>query len=259
MKMYNTEEAAKFLGLMPQTIQAYACSGCLQAQKIHGAWQFEATHLEQYDKNHVRKIGSGKKKLSSDEWARRFDERYGEGAYERLLKDFQIPCIDYQETADKHGVEREAVRKWHDRILPEGAKTGHERRHVCAIGRWKKELFENELFSAFYRDARKFFQPEDIETILTSGSFRTRAVKLKGKIVALRRGTEVPSLDSHRKTYHLRVPQEQADYAYYLLRKGFLFVPRNEMPQTMATFVDNKTWKYYRFRDNFDAIFAEKS
>src|SRR5580658_3671761 len=118
-------------------------------------------------------------------WLAMFEDRHGRGAYERLIAELRQPCVTFAAIAKRLGVTRERVRQWQMRLLP-NAPRGHERQRLCAIARRKRRVLEDPRFRAFYRHAKSFVERGRIELINASHGYRTRAVRIDRRVVALR-------------------------------------------------------------------------
>jgi hypothetical protein len=91
-------------------------------------------------------------------WLAIFEERYGTGAYGRLIALFGQPCVTFASIADQFGVTRERVRQWHLVLMP-GAPRGHERQRLCGLYQQKRRLLAEPLFRSFYQHARPHLEP----------------------------------------------------------------------------------------------------
>jgi len=142
-----------------------------------------------------------------------FDDRYGEGAFDRLLKLLGQPCLSFAAIGDQFGVTRERVRQWQQEWFPD-TPTGLQRRRLCASYREKRRLLLDPLFREFHRHARCSFGAERIHPVRSRRGYRTREVRIDDVVIALRDAT-APSL-----RYRGR-----ADFIYFRLPGGeFLFV-----------------------------------
>jgi hypothetical protein len=187
-------------------------------------------------------------------WIDLFDDRYGVGAFARLLTLLNTPCTSFAEIAAGYGVSRERVRQWHLQLLP-GAPRGHQRRRLCIREHQRRELLTDPLFRTFYRHARARFQPGELVLIPTRTGYRRRAVRLAGRLVAIKsaRSTRAVRVDG-AATYVLSSPGRSADYIYYQLSAdAYLFLPGELLPASSTTFIDNEQSKYARFRNSFIA------
>jgi len=187
-------------------------------------------------------------------WIDLFDDRYGVGAFSRLLTLLNTPCTSFAEIAAGYGVSRERVRQWHLQLLP-GAPRGHQRRRLCVREQQKRELLTDPLFRTFYRHARARFQPGELGLIPSSTGYRRRTVRLAGRLVAIKsaRSTRAVRVDG-AATYVLPPHSRNADYVYYQLSAdAYLFLPGGLLPASSTTFVDNEQSKYSHFRNSFIA------
>jgi hypothetical protein len=192
-----------------------------------------------------------------EHWPRIFEDRYGAGAYQRLMSLFDRPCLTFAEIATKFGVTRERARQWHVQLLPD-APRGHDRQRLCVVQRKKKQLLEDPLFRAFYQHARPHVAAGRITLIRTREGFRRRIVRLDTWTVAIKhaRRHPAPDGDSRKAAYILTNSQRRVDYIYYWLASDdYLLVPKNALPADRTTFLDTPTSKYQRFRNTFSAMF----
>jgi hypothetical protein len=190
-------------------------------------------------------------------WLGLFTDKYGPGSYERLMSLLRESCVTFADIAAEFRVTRERVRQWHLELLP-GTPRGHQRKHLCLVQRQKKQLFADQLFRTFYRNARNHFAAHRFVLIPASDGFRKRAVRLDDAVIALKAASLArrPAPDNV-KTYALGGHAGEADFIYYRLSgEDFLFVPRRLMPATGTTFLDTDASKYQRFRNTFHAALA---
>lgn len=181
-------------------------------------------------------------------WPDLFEDRYGEGAYERLTALFEQPCVTFAEIAGRFGVTRERVRQWHLRLCPD-APRGHARQHLCSLQQQKRALFDDPLFRSFYRHARAHFQAKRLTLVPARGGFRKRTVKLDEQVIGLRQARP-----SSERAYTLAGATPPADFLYYRLNDhDYLFVPRQAVPKAGATYRDAEPSQYSRFRNTFRA------
>ncbi len=264
MTRYDLESAAAFIGIKPYSLRQIVRNGTIDAEKEDGKLYFAEEALKEYQLNHssIGKIRNAE--TQKEARRRRFDSKYGKGSYEKLLELPKQSCVSYQQAAQEIGVSRERARQLHDKIYPERAKTGHQRKHVCAIARYKKELFEEKLFRKFYRAARRYFSPESIEPVprQSGGKFSKRIVKLNGKTVLLRQIIRTRSVEKTLKSrhhiYRLWQTPRDTDYQFYHISGAdFLFMPSTASPHKMTSFTDIERSKYHRFKNNFDALKEE--
>jgi hypothetical protein len=185
-------------------------------------------------------------------WIDLFDDRYGVGAFARLLTLLNAPCTSFSEIAAGYGVSRERVRQWHLQLLP-GAPRGHQRRRLCLREQQRRELLTDPLFRAFYRHARAHFQPGELVLIPSRTGYRRRTVRLAGRLVAIKsaRSTRAVRVDG-AATYVLSPRGGHADFVYYQLSAdAYLFLPGELLPASSTTFIDNEQSKYWRHRNSF--------
>jgi len=120
-----------------------------------------------------------------------FDDRYGAGSYERLLRLLGHPCVPFAQIATSFGVTRERVRQWQCEWFPD-APTGLQRRRLCASYQEKKRLMLDPLFRQFHRHARASFGAERIRPVRSRRGYRRREVRIDDFVVALRDATTRP-------------------------------------------------------------------
>ena len=191
-------------------------------------------------------------------WVDLFDDRYGVGAYARLLTLLATPCTSFAEIAAGYGVSRERVRQWHLQLLP-GAPRGHQRRRLCLREQQKRELLTDPLFRTFYRQARAHFPPGELALIQSHTGYRRRTVRLAGRLVAIKSARSKHDLRGDgAATYVLSPRSSKADYIYYQLSADtYLFLPGELLPASSTTFIDNEQSKYWRYRNSFFAAQAD--
>jgi hypothetical protein len=114
-----------------------------------------------------------------------FEDRYGQGAFERLLAWLEEPCVTFAEIANRFGVSRERVRQWHQQWQPE-APTGRVRQRLCAQRRRRQAMLSDSLVRAFLKHARTTLARGRIRPIPTRGGYRTRELMVDRHRVALR-------------------------------------------------------------------------
>lgn len=252
---YTLKEAAKYLGIKQRVLRRYVYRRKINAEKIeHNLYFFEESELQRYKQNHPKitpKIALSEEK---------FDAKYGKGKHQRLIKLLSQSCVSYVEIADKFNVSREQVSNWHDELFPN--ETGRDRQKACTSFNKKRELSKDELFRKFYSSIRCYFLPQDLEFILMkdeSPQFRKRVVKLKGKRIKLAKAYRNKLLEAYGnyndKLYSLHCPSDYCDFIFYFLdNKDFLFMPPSTLPNGRTTFEDSESSKYYKFKNNFDAL-----
>ena len=187
-----------------------------------------------------------------------FEDRYGSGAYARLMGMFDRPCVTFAEIGGLFGVSRERVRQWHRQLLPD-APRGHARKRLCVVYHQKRRLLEDPLFRSFYEHARPHVEPGRITLIPTREGFRRRAVQLDGATVALKKARQhaVPAREHDLPAFVLTNCHRQVDYIYYRLSADeYLLVPASVLPAERTTFLDTPASKYQRFKNTFAAIAA---
>jgi hypothetical protein len=190
-----------------------------------------------------------------------FEDRHGAGAYDRLIEELRQPCITFAAIAKRLDVSRERVRQWQRQLLPD-APRGHERQRLCAISRHKRRLLADPLFRAFYRHARAFISRARIELIDGSAGYRTRAVRIDRRIVALRdarRSADAATAAANQQAY-LLARCRNADFLYYQLSADdYLLLPVEELPATGVTYRDRSGSRYEVFKNTFEAINGDRS
>jgi hypothetical protein len=192
-------------------------------------------------------------------WLAMFEDRHGRGAYERLIAELGQPCVTFAAIAKRLGVTRERVRQWQMRLLPD-APRGHERRRLCAIARRKRRVLEDPLFRAFYRHARASLEPGRIELIKAGDGYRTRAVRIGHRTIALRdaRRSAKAQAASRAPAYVLASGRDAADFLYYyLVPDDYLLLPAREFTAAGTVFVDMPGSRYQVFKNTFEALGAE--
>jgi hypothetical protein len=190
-------------------------------------------------------------------WLAIFEDRYGPGAYERLIAELRQPCVTFADIAKRFGVTRERVRQWQTLLLP-GAPRGHERQRLCASHRNKRRLLADPLFQGFYRHARAYVEPGRIELIKASDGFRMRSVRIDRRIVALRDARQSAQSLASAPEYVLTGYRGSADYIYYRLTPDdYLLLPTRELPVAGTTFADRPDSRYQRYKNTFDALSLE--
>lgn len=184
-----------------------------------------------------------------------FEDRYGAGAYDRLLLLLDEPCVSFAEIATRYGVTRERVRQWHLQLRP-GAPRGHARQRLCLRKKQRRELLADPLFRSFYRAARTHFSPQQIAPVPSRTGFRLRLVRLDGHLVAIRSARASKKLRADGSVvYELSPRARGVDFIFYRLRDtSFLFLPIDRAPKRAATFADNADSKYWPFRNRFHVI-----
>lgn len=191
-------------------------------------------------------------------WIDLFDDRYGAGAFARLLTLLNTPCTSFAEIAAGYGVSRERVRQWHLLLLP-GAPRGHQRRRLCLREQQKRELLTDPLFRTFYRHARAHFPPGELVLIPSHTGYRRRTVRLAGRLVVIKSARPVRAARADgAATYVLPPRSRTADFLYYQLSAdAYLFLPGESLPESGTTVIDNEQSKYWRFRNSFTAARAD--
>ena len=191
-------------------------------------------------------------------WVDLFEDRYGADGYARLLTQLNNPCASFAEIATRYGVTRERVRQWHLQLLP-GAPRGHQRRRLCIRQQQKRELLTDPVFRHFYRHARAHFAPGDLVLIQARHGYRSRAVRLAGRLVAIKSAPRAPlhSRADGAPAYVLSPRSRGADFVYYQLTPdSYLFLPGGLLPRSRTTFVDSERSKYSCYRNSFIAAQA---
>jgi hypothetical protein len=192
-------------------------------------------------------------------WLDLFEDRYGAGAYARVLEQLRTPCVSFADIAQHFGVTRERVRQWHLQLMP-GAPRGHQRRRLCLREEWKRTLLTDPVFRAFYRRARQHFAAGEVVPIAGRRGYRRRAIRLAGQLVTLKTArvvgdTPAEAVPSHPATSYVLTPGRRgAEFIYYhLTPDSFLFLPADLLPRSSTTFVERTDSKYWRYRNSFVA------
>jgi hypothetical protein len=189
-----------------------------------------------------------------------FEDRYGPGSHERLLSLLRRPCVPFARIAARFQVTRERVRQWHAIWLPD-APSGRERRRSCAMQQQQRRLLGDELFAAFVRDVRRDAGRLQVEPVAATSGYRTRLVRLGGRLVALRdaRQTARSSLAASI-SYRIVGYRGRAEYVYVRLSDAdYLCVPVAELPLHGPTFVDSDPSRLPTFKNAFDALIGAAS
>lgn len=171
--------------------------------------EFEKHNSDTEDAQDRRRIGTRSLAV--------FEDRYGEGSFDRLTIWLMQPCVTFAEIAERFGVTRERVRQWHGQFLPD-APTGRARQRECAVHQQRRRLFKDPLFRTFFQHARPHFGSKWIQPIRARDGYRHRSVFLDGHLVALRdmRASGVRPLRF----------RGQAKFVYFLLGEtDYLLVP----------------------------------
>jgi hypothetical protein len=190
-----------------------------------------------------------------DRPVRLFDDRYGVGAFERVLAMLKQPCITFAAIAAQFGVSRERVRQWHSLYLP-GAPGGLERRRLCQVQHARKRLLADPIFRAFYRQARRTFRADQIALIRTRDGLRLRSAQILGRHVIVKKARRQAERSGVTRPVHiLSATRRAADFVYYQLDDvHFLFVPNQLLPPAGTTYVDSARSKYQPYRNTFAAL-----
>jgi hypothetical protein len=191
-------------------------------------------------------------------WRALFDDRYGDGAAERLKSMLEQPCVTFARIATEFGVTRECVRQWHQRLLPD-APRGHQRQQLCREHQMKRRLLEDALFLRFYRHIRSSVPQQRVTLIPSRDGFRKRTVRIDGRTVALRRArrNSTASRSSAGTVYTLASGGPDADFLYFeLSAEEYLLVPREYLPAGPVRFVDTGGSAYERFKNTVAALVA---
>lgn len=189
-----------------------------------------------------------------------FDDRYGVGAYRRLLDQLHQPCITFAAIAGQFGVSRERVRQWHALYLPD-APTGRQRRRLCQMRRSRRRVLGDDLFQAFYRQVRAAFAPDQVSVIRTRNGLRKRAARVRGRLVVIKKARlRHGAHEGGRDVYVLSPCRRPADFVYYQLGPhDFLLLPIGELPRSGTTYQAADASKYFRFHGTFAALTGTSS
>jgi hypothetical protein len=192
-------------------------------------------------------------------WRGFFEDRYGRGAYERLLSDLGQPCTTFAAIAKRLGVTRERVRQWQMMLLPD-APRGLERRRLCAALHQKARVHRDPLFRDFCRHARVYLAVRAVDVVQGSAGYRRRMARIGSRTVALRSARPVPDVSqaSPAPEYRLAAYRGDAEYVYYrLTRTEYLLMPAHHLRSREVRFVDTSASRYFPFKNTFAAIEAE--
>jgi hypothetical protein len=186
-------------------------------------------------------------------WSSLFEDRYGAGSHQRLMALLGQPCVTFADIASRFEVTRERVRQWHARLMPD-APRGHQRQQQCRVYRQKRRLLEDPLFRSFYQHARPHLSPGRIQLLPAHDGFRTRAVRLDDRAVAITRARLSPGADG-TAAYRLHRYRGPADFIYYhLAAADYLFLPTSVLPAEGALFLDEPASAYRPFKNTFGAF-----
>lgn len=189
------------------------------------------------------------------DWRALFDERHGEGAYQRLLTDLRQPCVTFAAIARRLGVSRERVRQWQIALLPD-APRGHERQQLCAALQRKRQLLQDPVFRAFYRHARARVDSARIELVSAADGYRRRVARIDQRVIVLRSAR--PCGDARRSTapeYRLAAYSGVADLVYYrLVDDDYLLMPAQHLLTGEVRFVDAAGARYFECKNTFAAL-----
>lgn len=187
-----------------------------------------------------------------------FEDRYGEGAYQRLLNLLAQPCATYASIGQRFDVTRERVRQWHLELDPE-APRGHLRQRQCWILQQKRRLFDDPLFRGFYQHARPHFAPSRFVLIEGRDGFRKRAVRLDGRTIALKAARPLRGRPGRPPSgWSLAGSAKGADFIYYRLGDDeYLFVPGDAIPAAGETVAEAATSKFRPYWNSFAAVLPE--
>ena len=188
-------------------------------------------------------------------WIQLFDDRYGVGSYEQLLRQLKTPCTSFAAIAAAFGVTRERVRQWHLQLMPEAPK-GHQRRRLCLRSQQRREVLSDPMFRAFYRQARNHFAPQQFGLIATRERYCRRFVRLDGWLVAIKSARSLPEVRREgASTYLLPARGRTVDFVYFQLTdESFLFLPGGVLPRCGTTFIESHRSKYWPFFNSFAAV-----
>jgi hypothetical protein len=168
---------------------------------------------------------------------------------------FGQPCVTFAAIAERFGVTRERARQWQLKFCP-GAPRGHARQRLCAIQQEKRKLLADPLFRSFYRRARPHFRIGDIALIRGRDGFRKRAVRLDGRVIAIKQARPMPlGKRSGARSYTLTSAVGPVDGIYYQLTgSDYLVVPGTLIPRAGTTFRDTVTSRFHLYRNTFAAV-----
>jgi hypothetical protein len=125
----------------------------------------------------------------------------------------------------------------------------------------RRRLLEDPLVRTFIRHARASLDAHRVELILAHDRYRTRAVRIDRRLVALRvaRPLRIEQMAGDTTVYFLSSCRP-AEFSYYQLTENdFLLVPARELPAAGGRFVDDVGSRYSPFKNTFDALDALKT
>jgi hypothetical protein len=190
----------------------------------------------------------------SPRWRDLFEERYGDGALDDLIRMLAQPCVTFAAIAEEFGVTRERVRQWHLQLMPE-APRGHERQRLCATHHSKRRLLSDPLFRSFYRHARSQVAPNRFVLVPAREGFRKRVVRLDNRTIGIRgAATRSAPVAEGATTYLLTRCAEPVDLIYdRLCDRDYLGVPGGAVPGGGVVYKDRRSSALDRFRNTFAA------
>ena len=189
-------------------------------------------------------------------WVQAFDERYGRGAYARLVDQLSNQRLSYADIAGPFGVSRERVRQWHHALFP-SAPRGRDRRRTRGVYNQKRRLLEDPLFRALVRAARGRVAPTALAPVTARDGFRKRVVSIGGQSVVLRRASRARGGEGRgpRPVYSLSGSRGSAALIFFHLgADDFLLVPRAILPAGGTTYTDSLASPYAVYRNTFAAL-----
>ena len=252
-KTYTLDEAARRLDLQVPTLIVYVKRGSVKGYRIGGELCFDEYELDCYESLHSRQNSQTPKQ----ELKKRFEQRYGEGSFRKLIELLENPLLSYADIGHEFNASDATANYWCDAV--------HHRNRRNRLATYRRvserrELFRRELFRGFYRHARQKFDAMNIEPVsrrnIRDHHFFKQIVRLSGKFVGLHRATRAPELDGRggTKVYRLRHTRNNTDCLYYSLDpENFLFMRTEEVPRS-TTYTDTDASPYYRFKNNFDSL-----
>lgn len=205
---------------------------------------------------HAPSAAQGAPDQAGSAWAHAFDERYGHGAYPRLVDQLSNPRLSYADIAAGFGVSRERVRQWHHVLFP-SAPRGRDRRKTRGVYNQKRRLLEDPLFRAFVRAARGRVAAAELAPVTARDGFRKRIVSIGGQPVVLRRASRARAGlgAGARPVYSLSGSRGSAALVFFHLgADDFLLVPRAVLPVGGTTYTDSHASPYSVYRNTFAAL-----
>ena len=193
-----------------------------------------------------------------DGWWPLFEDRYGVGSHDRLMALFGQPCVTFADIASRFGVSRGA--------RPPVARATAARRAArpstpAAVPDLPAEAppARGSAVSDVLSPRSTALSPGRIQLLHARDGFRTRAVRLDDRAVAITRARRSPR-DDGAAAYHLHRYRGPADFIYYHLADAdYLFLPKSVLPVQGALFFDVPASAYQPFKNTFEAFTTTRS